>query len=376
MRRQLLASSSPPGKGIIWQWEGDVRGQWNTFDMEVACLLEDHFSNPSTQNTELNLSKTAVKLPYIMDLSRMTQKRIETGRLRMIRRELLAMPYMNCNPSDLGSSGSGLANTVQAADTTAVSGSGVKHRKLSGTGQSNSLSAGASHNSVGPQQTSSSAMLKNSNVAAHNSHSALYNNSNTAPHSSNATSVNLNMVSHSLSSASHNANTSQNFNAASYHSNGVPHNMNAISHNSNTASQNMNVTSHNLNPAPYNLSGTSQGSGLTGGPLTRKRLYSHMNSSSSLPTSMHMNSVSHPVSQSHQAANQNASIFPHSQSVTNQSPASAAGFSAVGFPHSNIFQRAASFFHGNISHNSTQPLPLPARTVMAGSSYGNMNYHR
>lgn len=41
VRRQLLADSSPPGKGIIWQWEGDVRGQWNTFDMEVACLLED-----------------------------------------------------------------------------------------------------------------------------------------------------------------------------------------------------------------------------------------------------------------------------------------------------------------------------------------------
>uniref|UniRef100_K1Q1B7 E3 ubiquitin-protein ligase n=1 Tax=Magallana gigas TaxID=29159 RepID=K1Q1B7_MAGGI len=173
VRRQLLADSSPPGKGIIWQWEGDVRGQWNTFDMEVACLLEDHFSNPSTQNTELNLSKTAVKLPYIMDLSKMTQKRIETGRLRMIRRELLAMPYMKCIPSDNSSTGSGSTtaqSNTQSANNGAVNGgSCVKKQRLSGRGQmsSNSLSI---HINAGTPPVSHQAASQNAQLF-HQAHS-------------------------------------------------------------------------------------------------------------------------------------------------------------------------------------------------------------
>lgn len=382
VRRQLLADSSPPGKGIIWQWEGDVRGQWNTFDMEVACLLEDHFSNPSTQNTELNLSKTAVKLPYIMDLSKMTQKRIETGRLRMIRRELLAMPYMKCIPSDNNSTGSGSTSAqsnTQSANTGAVNGAScVKKQRLPGRGQpsSNSLSSGTYQNSAVMLQNSKSAMPNNSHVQPQNSNSSFYN-FNTSSHSSNTTSHNLNTTSHNLNTTSHSLNAAvYNPNAIAHNLNAMSHNLHTTSHNLNTASQNSN-TPQNLNAPSHNLNATSHASNAAthiSGVLTRKRLYTQMALSSSLPTSVHINTGTPPVSQ--QAASQNAQLFhqAHSQSPSHPPPAS--GISAVGFiPHANMFQRAANFFPGNIGHSSTRPIHPSIRSGLAGGSYGNFTYH-
>lgn len=383
VRRQLLADSSPPGKGIIWQWEGDVRGQWNTFDMEVACLLEDHFSNPSTQNTELNLSKTAVKLPYIMDLSKMTQKRIETGRLRMIRRELLAMPYMKCIPSDNNSTGSGSTSAqsnTQSANTGAVNGAScVKKQRLPGRGQpsSNSLSSGTYQNSAVMLQNSKSAMPNNSHVQPQNSNSSFYN-FNTSSHSSNTTSHSLNTTSHNLNTTSHSLNAAvYNPNAIAHNLNAMSHNLHTTSHNLNTASQNSN-TPQNLNAPSHNLNATSHASNAAthiSGVLTRKRLYTQMALSSSLPTSVHINTGTPPVSQ--QAASQNAQLFhqAHSQSPSHPPPAS--GISAVGFiPHANMFQRAANFFPGNIGHSSTRPIHPSIRSGLAGGSYGNFTYHR
>lgn len=373
VRRQLLADSSPPGKGIIWQWEGDVRGQWNTFDMEVACLLEDHFSNPSTQNTELNLSKTAVKLPYIMDLSKMTQKRIETGRLRMIRRELLAMPYMKCIPSDNSSTGSGSTtaqSNTQSANNGAVNGgSCVKKQRLSGRGQlsSNSLSSGTFQNSAVMLQNSKSAMPNNSHVQSQNSNSSFYNLT-TSSHSSNTTSHNLNITSHSLNASVYNPN------ATAHNLNVMSHNFHATSLNSNTASQNSN-TPQNLNAPSQNLNATSHAPTHISGVLTRKRLYTQMALSSSLPTSVHINAGTPAVS--HQAASQNAQLFhqAHSQSPSNPPPAS--GISTVGFiPHANMFHRAANYFPGNIGHSSTRPIHPSVRSGLVGGSYGNFTYHK
>lgn len=228
--------------------------------MEVSCLLEDHFSNPATQNTELNLSQTTVKLPYIMNLSNMTQKRIETGRLRTIRRELLSMPYLNSIPSDGTSSSSGATNG-QGIDTSAVNGpSGAKRQRLSGNGQ--------------------------------------------------------------------------------------------------------------LSSNPSICGGTT-------GPITRKRLYTHMMAQNSpLPTSVHMNSssqiptnqISHPMPQSLQVTNQNGQIMPvqNPHSLTNQTQLPS-GISSSGFvPHSSMFQRAMNFIHGNIPHGMG----------LAGGSSNNVTYHR
>ncbi|KAJ8312025.1 hypothetical protein KUTeg_009398 [Tegillarca granosa] len=93
IRRSLYPSDSPPGKGVVWQWEGDIKGQWHTYDMEVACVIEDYFSQNAQSPGSLDLSKTSVGLPYIIDFNHMVQQRIQTGKKRPLRREILPQPY-------------------------------------------------------------------------------------------------------------------------------------------------------------------------------------------------------------------------------------------------------------------------------------------
>lgn len=121
VRRSTYPQSSPPGKGIIWQWEGDVRGQWHGYDMEIACLLED-FQTQMRQNPKspliLDLSKSTLKIPYQIDFARLTQIRLETGRVRKIRRVTLKQAY----PSGNGSTSTPAASTCTATSSVVVSG--------------------------------------------------------------------------------------------------------------------------------------------------------------------------------------------------------------------------------------------------------------
>ncbi|XP_062595606.1 E3 ubiquitin-protein ligase DTX1-like [Saccostrea cucullata] len=309
VRRQLYPDTSPPGKGIIWQWEGDNRGQWNSFDMEVACLLEEHFSNPANRNKELNLTKTAVKLPYIMDFSNMTQKRIETGRLRMIRRELLPMPYLNSSPSD----------GIPSSSAT-VNGPTSRTVNCQFSGQSTTNSQPSSSSSTNGQLSGTSTLNGPSCAKRQR----------------------------------------------------VSGNGQFIS-----------------NPVSSN----------TAGPLTRKRLYTHMTQNSAPPTSGHLNSLSqihtnqttHPVPQSQQLSNQssqsmqvpqtltnhNSQSMQIPQNLTNQMPVPS-GILASGFvPHSSAFQRAVNFLHSNISQNSSLPIHshISARMGLSGGGSSNVTYH-
>lgn len=79
----------------MWQWEGDNPGTWHTYDMDISGVLENAFSQGQTT---VDLSALPFCLPYKICLNTMSQIRLETKRRRMIRRELLPMPY----PPDSG----------------------------------------------------------------------------------------------------------------------------------------------------------------------------------------------------------------------------------------------------------------------------------
>ncbi|XP_064612188.1 LOW QUALITY PROTEIN: E3 ubiquitin-protein ligase DTX1-like [Liolophura sinensis] len=108
VRRSLYNRTSPAGQGVMWQWEGDNPGTWHLNDMDISGLLENAFSQ---RQTMVDLSALPFCLPYKICLSTMSQIRLETKRRRMIRRELLPMPY----PPDNGKmqTSSGLPGALQ-----------------------------------------------------------------------------------------------------------------------------------------------------------------------------------------------------------------------------------------------------------------------
>lgn len=119
---------------MVWQWEGDIKGQWHTYDMEVACVIEDYFSQNSQSPGSLDLSKTSVGLPYLIDFNLMVQQRIQTGKKRPLRREILPQPY----PVH-GQSGSATASQKRAFSSTTLSNS-CGHNSVSKVPRLNSSS--------------------------------------------------------------------------------------------------------------------------------------------------------------------------------------------------------------------------------------------
>lgn len=115
-----------------------MRGQWHGYDMEIACLLED-FQTQMKQNPKypciLDLSKSSLKIPYQIDFARLTQIRLETGRIRKIRRVTLKQAY----PSGNGSTSTPAASTCTATSSVVVSGpstSASPQKRSAGTGVS------------------------------------------------------------------------------------------------------------------------------------------------------------------------------------------------------------------------------------------------
>lgn len=95
VRRRVLPSHSPIARGITWQWEGDIPGSWNDFDVDVAEFIDDCYLKKQTM---IDLKSSKFALPYVIDLSKMTQTRTHTGRVRKVQRVFTKTSY----PSDQG----------------------------------------------------------------------------------------------------------------------------------------------------------------------------------------------------------------------------------------------------------------------------------
>jgi deltex len=83
VRRQYYSPSSPPGKGIKWEYAGNLNNEWHQYDIEIQCLIEDAWSNGSQQ---IDLSTSYHTMPYIIDFCNMIQTRKPSGPIKQIRR--------------------------------------------------------------------------------------------------------------------------------------------------------------------------------------------------------------------------------------------------------------------------------------------------
>ncbi|XP_066595719.1 protein deltex [Prorops nasuta] len=88
VRRKFYLPGSPAGKGAKWEWAGDAN-DWHTYDMEVQCLIEEAWARG---DKTIDISKTYLGFPYIINFCNLTQVKCCTGYLRPIRRMQQA-PY-------------------------------------------------------------------------------------------------------------------------------------------------------------------------------------------------------------------------------------------------------------------------------------------
>ncbi|XP_012522556.2 protein deltex [Monomorium pharaonis] len=88
VRRKFYLPGSPAGKGAKWEWAGDS-DDWHTYDMEVQCLIEEAWARG---DKTIDISKTYLGFPYIINFCNLTQVRCCTGYVRPIRR-IQQAPY-------------------------------------------------------------------------------------------------------------------------------------------------------------------------------------------------------------------------------------------------------------------------------------------
>lgn len=83
VRRQFYSTTSPPGKGIKWEFAGNLNNEWQQYDIEIQCLIEDAWSNG---NQQIDISTSYSQMPYIVDFCNMIQTRKPSGPIKQIRR--------------------------------------------------------------------------------------------------------------------------------------------------------------------------------------------------------------------------------------------------------------------------------------------------
>ncbi|XP_072381963.1 protein deltex [Diabrotica undecimpunctata] len=90
VRRKCYSPSSPAGKGARWECSGTEHSQeWHPFDMDIQCLIEEAWA---TGDEMLDMSKTHLGFPYLINFSNLTQRWLNNGYLRNVRR-IKQAPY-------------------------------------------------------------------------------------------------------------------------------------------------------------------------------------------------------------------------------------------------------------------------------------------
>ncbi|XP_075220105.1 deltex E3 ubiquitin ligase isoform X2 [Lycorma delicatula] len=220
----LYPPDSPAGKGAKWEWAGDSAGEWHTYDMEVQYLIEDAWAKGEQT---IDVSKTYLGFPYIINFCNLTQMRNNTGYVRSVRRTQHApYPLIKVTPKEAANM-AGLRmlrknHNTHNGDSTASnnsSNSGNNHKK-----SSNSNSGSASANGIGSGSKKhlkkcksneghtniAKAILSNLNIFGNKNGNSLQHqnqNSTSNNNSSNTSSSNNNINNNSCSNSNNNNNT-------------------------------------------------------------------------------------------------------------------------------------------------------------------------
>ena len=79
--RNVYPRSSVPGKGLRWEWHDDVR--WVAYDIPTSKLIEREFR---AKNQSIDLSKTPLAIPNVLEFCYMRQTNKHTGFQRDVQR--------------------------------------------------------------------------------------------------------------------------------------------------------------------------------------------------------------------------------------------------------------------------------------------------
>ncbi|XP_017770458.1 PREDICTED: protein deltex [Nicrophorus vespilloides] len=91
VRRKCYPQSSPAGKGAKWEVASIEHNmnEWHSFDMDIQCLIEEAWARG---DQTIDMSKTKLGFPYIINFNNLTQKWLTNGYIRKVRRMKQA-PY-------------------------------------------------------------------------------------------------------------------------------------------------------------------------------------------------------------------------------------------------------------------------------------------
>uniref|UniRef100_A0A1B0CQ23 E3 ubiquitin-protein ligase n=1 Tax=Lutzomyia longipalpis TaxID=7200 RepID=A0A1B0CQ23_LUTLO len=89
VRRKFYKPTSPAGKGTKWEWAGSTSSDWHSYNMEVQCVIEEAWAKGEQT---LDLNKTHLGLPIVINFCNLTQIRHPNGPVRTIRR-IQQAPY-------------------------------------------------------------------------------------------------------------------------------------------------------------------------------------------------------------------------------------------------------------------------------------------
>lgn len=85
----MYSQASPAGKGTKWEWGGPAGSDWNCYNMDVQCIIEEAWAKGEQT---LDLGKTNIGLPYTINFCNLSQIRHPNGPIRSIRR-IQQAPY-------------------------------------------------------------------------------------------------------------------------------------------------------------------------------------------------------------------------------------------------------------------------------------------
>lgn len=89
VRRKCYPPTSPAGKGAKWEIAVDHGTEWQVFDMDIQCIIEEAWARG---DQTIDMSLTYLGFPYIINFSNLTLRWLTNGRLRSIRR-IKQAPY-------------------------------------------------------------------------------------------------------------------------------------------------------------------------------------------------------------------------------------------------------------------------------------------
>ncbi|KRT82578.1 hypothetical protein AMK59_3509, partial [Oryctes borbonicus] len=89
VRRKCFPLTSPAGKGAKWECAGSEGTDWYPFDTDIQCLIEEAWARG---DQTIDMSKTHLAFPYIINFSNLTQRWLTSGYVRSVRRVKQA-PY-------------------------------------------------------------------------------------------------------------------------------------------------------------------------------------------------------------------------------------------------------------------------------------------